>query len=452
MIVDFVIKNYRSFKNEQVLSSYVGKVSSPNAHVLKEHPEYLSFLPNESVTSLGLLRTIAIYGANAAGKSNTISAMVALGQLLRTSTSLEEGESIAQYDPYLLDNASKKTPTQFEVEFFCNVKLDHLPQKTVNPVRFLYRIEFNSKKILSESLSFFSGNNRAILLFDRTEEDTWETIRFSNYYKGGQRKIPFFPNQSYLSKAGSTAAAPNFIREVYRYLTRQIICITGSSLWGERRLSEDQKEQLETVGELLHLIDTGVETVSVTSIRPSVLEKYKQAIPTEVFINQLTQRLYFNHLASDGSVVKMDPKHVSEGTLRFFNFTFYLLEVLKRGLVVFFDELESQFHPEIVRLIVRLFNDPRVNTNHAQLFFTTHSVDLMKPEIFRRDQVWFAEKQEGATKLYSISDFEGAKVRSNSPYAEWYLEGRFGALPQVNYLTIADFLVDQLSQGSNNAA
>ena len=84
--------------------------------------------------------------------------------------------------------------------------------------------------------------------------------------------------------------------------------------------------------------------------------------------------------------------------------------------------------------------------------FRTHSVDLMKPEIFRRDQVWFAEKQDGATKLYSISDFEGAKVRSNSPYAEWYLEGRFGALPQVNYLTIADFLVDQLSQGSNNAA
>ncbi len=102
------------------------------------------------------------------------------------------------------------------------------------------------------------------------------------------------------------------------------------------------------------------------------------------------------------------------------------------------DELENSMHPFMAELIIKLFNDPRVNKRDAQLIFSTHNINLMTPELLRRDQIWFTEKQQGATKLYSLDDFDKKKVKPQSPFNQWYAEGRFGAIPSINYQRIVE--------------
>jgi AAA15 family ATPase/GTPase len=92
----------------------------------------------------------------------------------------------------------------------------------------------------------------------------------------------------------------------------------------------------------------------------------------------------------------------------------------------------------MAELIIKLFNDPRVNKHNAQLIFSTHNINLMTPELLRRDQIWFTEKQQGATKFYSLDDFDKKKVKPQSPFNQWYAEGRFGAIPNINYQGIVE--------------
>jgi len=99
--------------------------------------------------------------------------------------------------------------------------------------------------------------------------------------------------------------------------------------------------------------------------------------------------------------------------------------------VMIIDEFEKSLHPLIVHKLIQLFHDPELNINNAQLIFSTHAINLLDNELFRRDQIWFTEKDEvGETTLYALSQIEG--VRKGIPYDKWYLSGRFGATPIVS--------------------
>jgi AAA15 family ATPase/GTPase len=97
-------------------------------------------------------------------------------------------------------------------------------------------------------------------------------------------------------------------------------------------------------------------------------------------------------------------------------------------------------HPFMAEMIIRLFNDPEVNPKGAQLVFTTHNVYLMSPELLRRDQIWLAEKAEGASTYFSLADFDKNVVKPQSPFNRWYLEGRFDAVPKIDYRRIANMM------------
>ena len=104
------------------------------------------------------------------------------------------------------------------------------------------------------------------------------------------------------------------------------------------------------------------------------------------------------------------------------------------------DELDNSMHPFMAELIIKLFNDTRVNKKNAQLIFSTHNINLMSSEYFRRDQIWFTEKNNGVTTLYSLNDFDKNKVKPQSPFNQWYAEGRFGAVPAINYEGLVSLL------------
>ena len=117
-----------------------------------------------------------------------------------------------------------------------------------------------------------------------------------------------------------------------------------------------------------------------------------------------------------------------------------LIDAFERGGVLIIDELDNSMHPHMAELIIKLFNDPEVNPGGAQLVFSTHNANLMSPDLLRRDQIWFAEKSNGLSRFFSLDDFDKAKITATSPFARWYAEGRFGAIPSIDYRGIVNLL------------
>ena len=121
----------------------------------------------------------------------------------------------------------------------------------------------------------------------------------------------------------------------------------------------------------------------------------------------------------------------SEGTQKFIALSGPITHTLEQGAILVVDELEAHLHPRLTQAILDLFHSP-VNRNNAQLICATHDVTLMEPERFRRDQVWFCEKdQAGATELYSLANFDSNTVRPTSKFSRQYMLGLFGAVPKL---------------------
>jgi len=137
----------------------------------------------------------------------------------------------------------------------------------------------------------------------------------------------------------------------------------------------------------------------------------------------------FLHKTDSEEIVSFDISDESGGTQRLFAFAGPLLDVLSKGRILFVDELDTSLHPLMVRFLISLIHNPEVNRSNAQLVFTTHDTSVLDTEIFRRDQVWFVEKDpEGATKLYPLTEFS---PRKGEALERGYLHGRYGALPFI---------------------
>lgn len=425
MIVDFTVTNFRSIQDEQIFSLYV---ETAGTH-LSENVSY------PAGDKIGVLKSAGIYGANASGKSNLLLAFRALQYIVEHSGDLKEGNTIA-YEPYLLSEDNRIAPTHFEIEFFVTPENKHS-----KPLRYRYSVAFTAQKIVEESLFFYPTTQQA-MIFSRTIVDTWETIRFGSLYKGGKKRLPFFENNSYLSKAGNSADAPQMIREVYNFFRSYLfpMALNETSIplnWFE------EKELVKQVAGILSLVDTGISDVIIrerTNLEPVQLP-LPPGIPEEfrqLFLQHAKYKILFSHQTETGDHQTFEIGQESDGTRRFFFLVPVLIGILAEGRVLIIDELESSMHPFMAELIIKLFNDPRVNKKNAQLIFSTHNINLMTPELLRRDQIWFTEKQHGATKFYSLDDFDKKKVKPQSPFNQWYAEGRFGAIPNINYQGIVE--------------
>lgn len=420
MIIDFTIENFRSIKTAQTFSLHVEVVGQ---HLL-QHVVY------PALDKIGVLRSAGIYGANASGKSNLLLAFLALRFIATESGDLKEGDPIPCYEPYRLAAANKNAPVKFEIEFF-----NH------DQVRYLYSVVFDREQIIEEILDYYPSRQKANL-FTRTATDTWETISFGGRYKGGVKRIPFFRNNSYLSKAGENAGASDIIRSVYKYMKRNLVHLQAeqdiyhTSLFGD-------KDLIAKTARFLARIDTGIADIQTRVNEKKVDLGFFEKFPKEVremLEKKVREEYLFAHRSETDELELFEQELESSGTQKLFNLIPLLIGAFAGGNVLIVDELDRSFHPHIAEMIIKLFNDPAVNTNHAQLIFSTHNTSLMTPEKLRRDQIWFSEKTQGATVLYSLDHFDKSKVKSNSPFADWYNAGRFDAIPTLDYLSIADLL------------
>ena len=416
MIIEFTVSNFRSIQDEQTFSLYA---ATPGNHLA------LNIASVPSPGGIYPLKSAGVYGANASGKSNLLLAFRALQYLLARSGSLKDGEPIKCYEPYLLSGQTQNAPVRLALEF-----------QVSNGSRYLYTVAFLRNRIVEERLDLYR-TARVANLFDRRENDTWESTKFGPFLKGGTRKFPFFANNAYLSKAGNSADAPEIIRDAYNYILRDIthLGIDDDISFGNDVYSKPGV--LEKIAQLLKLIDTGVADIKVENqevkkedfiFSPNTPEGFKKQIMLEK-----SRTFLFDHKTETNETVAFERGAESKGTLKMFDLAPLLIDVFENGGVLIIDELDRSMHPHMAELIIKLFNDPEVNPGGAQLIFSTHNANLMSPDLLRRDQVWFAEKSNGASRFFSLDDFDKKKVTPTSPFARWYAEGRFGAIPSIDY-------------------
>jgi uncharacterized protein len=425
MIIDFSISNFRSFKDDHMLSMHVEGSRT-------RHPSNYTLVEDDRIA---VLRSAAVLGANASGKSNILTALRALRWIILSSAELKDGEPIPPYEPFRLSPDSEKRPVRFEIEFV-------IPSGS----RYRYEVAFSAVKIMEERLFSFAKRSRA-LVFERGKDDTWESVTFGGTYKGGKRKFSFFENASYLSRAANDAASPDFIREIYRYFKSMTYVSSGN--WGSPKIKLADAAMMRAVSELICLADTGVAEVTLveneTFREMQLPDSFPDDLKEEIIAqNRMTTKFWIK--SQSGELVSFDSDDMSDGTIKLLELLPVFLDSFKSGSVVVLDEINAHLHTDLVNLILQLFHDDEINAKGAQIIFSTHDTNILNSAQMRRDQIWFASKEKGASSLKSLDEYDKNYVRQDSPFEAFYLDGRLGALPRVSFGTVKQALLSVLRE------
>lgn len=384
MLIQFTIENHRSIKESAVISFAASKDKSLE--------EYL--LPLDAKKSL--LPAIAIYGANAAGKSNVLHAMMTMRDMVVGEAAKASKGQKLPWEPF----GSTKEPTSFEIVF------------TYQNIRYAYGFSFDDKKIYSEYL-YHWPNGREALIFSR-ENDEYEFRENVNEQITLSNRTP--ENKLYLVSSNDwnlpqTENAYKWFLEKLTFLMEEE---PATSETVAQIVSGDDKKA-RILKELL-LADLGITDVTIKNLSG----KNPTIMTTHRILREDESVEYFQ--------LSMDQE--SAGTQHFFARIGGWLQALENGALLVVDGIEDSLHPLLTKRLVEMVQDKAVNTNGAQLLFTTHDAMLLDLDVFRRDQIWFAEKDDRscATELFSLTSFsprKGENVRRG------YLKGRFGAIPFI---------------------
>lgn len=418
MLIEFRVRNYLSFRDEVTFSMLAsGRVS--------EHKEN-NVIPHERTP---LLKSAVIYGANASGKSNLLSSLVFMRSfVINSSKEGQVGEPI-DVKPFKLDVAALEKPSCFEVVF------------VLDGIRYRYGFEADSEMVVREWL-FKAPKNAEKYLFLRDGEDI-DVARSFAEGKGLEKNTR--NNALFLSVAANlNGELSGRIIEWFN----NIVIVHGLYERRYKSVSVRMMSDLDRREELMNIIrkaDLGIEDISVTEkvvdfskihnilVNGRPKEMVEKLFPTKrISLNTL------HHRYKDGKlfdIVSMDfETEESEGTRKFFALIGPVLDCLNKGGLMVADEMEAKLHPLLTRMIVRLFHSPLTNAKNAQLIFATHDTNLLQHINFRRDQVWFTEKnRQQSTDLYSLAEIKlpKGKVRKDASYEKDYFQGRYGAVPYL---------------------
>lgn len=411
MLLDFRVKNFRSLRDEQTLSLVAAKDKS-----LQE----LNTMPSGIKAAPTLLRSVAIYGPNAGGKSNLIKALQYMRAVVAESASVMQPGQTFNVQPFRLDALSVAQPTEFDISF------------VLDGVRHQYGFELTAQRVTREYL----------LVYKAFKPQQW----FERHYDAASGKDVYDfgvglkgpksvwegatrPNALFLSMAVQLNSEQ--LQPVFAWFVNQLAIFNEITPLGQH-FSVDMLRKPEgkrAICDFLTSADISISDIEVVTRKVSgqAVHFDMAAGKTEVRNEeQEVNELLFHHVTEQGKAV-FSLGDESMGTRNLLFLTGPVLDILNKGMVLVVDELDSSLHPLLVRRLVELFQNPVVNQKGAQLIFTTHDTSLLDPDLFRRDQIWFVEKdRDQASKLYPLSDFS---PRKNEALERGYLVGRFGALP-----------------------
>lgn len=420
MLIQFSVKNYRSIRDTQSLSLVMAKGDELEATN--------TFDANAPATSK-LLRAAVIYGANAAGKSNLLGAIKTMKLIVLDSASKRQQGEELPVTPFRLNSETASRPSEFEVIF------------VAKGVRYQYGFSVSKIRVHEEWLIAFP-NGRPQRWFSRTWDESkelysWEMgpalLGQKQLWQDSTRDNALFLSTAVQLNSKQLQPVFDWFSSVLKMTGFQSI---GSTFTASLCKDADQRSK---VLEFLRAADLDIQDVKVTAERmtekhlpPDIPESIKKKILDDLKGKELYD-IKTLHRTSDGMEVEFNFDEESDGTQKLFAFAGPWLDVLNNGYVLFVDELHDNLHPKLVRFLIELFQSNTANQNNAQLVFTTHETSILNQDVFRRDQIWFCEKDaDQATRIYPLTDFSPRKGRENLEAA--YLAGRYGALPYVRAL------------------
>jgi AAA15 family ATPase/GTPase len=383
-----------------------------------------------------LLKSAVVYGPNASGKTNLIRSIFALTKFILNSADLKADESIPFYDPFLLDVQTRTEPCEFEIIF--------APLKEGKYIKHRYAFSFNGTSVISEELDYYPKGQSQNLFRRNPISEQKGNIHIGKLGQlFGSKEITVFQNQLILSKFGKVTPDA-VLTDLYLYFTTIEVWNALDSIRIDKLKDEiagdllqpDNHKLLKRINKLLKIADTRIESINIKEVGESDFkfpENFPEKLRNEIIESNKIQvsanhKLY-DHEKENG-VVDIPFWDESAGTNVLLALGGVILKRLDKGGVIFFDELDNSLHPKLSKFLVRLFNNPISNPNNTQLIVATHEVTLLDKDVFRKDQIWFAEKNKfGVTDLFSVKEIEG--VRDDSPFDKWYMNGKFGGQPKI---------------------
>ena len=409
MLIEFSIKNFLSFKEKVTLS--LEKESG------NENEENTFTFNNEE-----LLKTAVIYGANASGKSNLIKAFTIAILMVRNSNMISLGGKWDILKPFLFSEDTNNSPSEFEFIFIAN------------KIKYRYFFIADEDKIYNESLdayysqkptNIFTRKNTTEYSFINSDKKTLESIASKNT-----------ENKLFLS----TATTWNYekTKDAFLWFLNSIDTYGSFDSMLDQDLinySNNDEDLKKFTLKLLKESDIFIKDLRVSYEERDVenssfiINNQKQG-PLKTKSVKIAMDYEITDSQDEKKIYTLDFDDESSGTKILFILAPIIKKAFKKTKIIIVDELEKSLHPTLVKYIIKLFNNEKLNTKNSQLIFTTHAISLLSLDLFRRDQIWFTEKDvlTGNSDLYPLDSFS---VRKEENIEKGYINGRYGAVPFI---------------------
>jgi hypothetical protein len=409
MLIQFNFKNFKSFREEATLDLSAAKMT--------EFSDRVVTIGNEKI-----LPVAAIYGANASGKSNIYNAFEYMAGYVADSFKYgDEEEKFEEFrpTPFLFDSTSADAESSFEVYFTLQ---DDKNEKVYN-----YGFCVNKEGVTEEWLNSKAKTARK---YSRIFYRGGEELDLSGFPKNSRDNIQVALEKQALIISLGAKLKIGKCKSVRDWFLANEFADFGdpaTNFFLHRRLPKgfvEDKEVQKKVVEYFASFDEHIKDFRI------------EKVPHDGEAKEDTYKINALHKMMDSDEMAEIPLGLeSAGTLKMFALYPELQEVLEEGSVFIIDELNARLHPLLVRNFILTFLNPQINTNHAQLVFTTHDTWQLSNQLLRRDEIWFVEKDHnGVSTLYSLADFvdkDGVRIRKDESYEKNYLIGKYGAIPDL---------------------
>lgn len=426
MLIEFRFKNYRSFRDEAVLSMEATGLGTFKNSLI-------------SYNSIKLLPGAAIYGKNGGGKSNVIRAFWLAVQFIKNAQRTQHEKAAIPVIPFALNDYSASEPTEFEFIY------------TLDDIRYWYSFSATREKIFTESL-YHAPKGQKALVFSR------EGQTFSFTEDKSRRKLiseAVAENQLYFSVActmndAACSRAMRWFREMvffsrdYSDIPRQLLDYSNDTnmlraisdyakaadLGIEDMEFEINSQEVDDEAALPDNLPEGMKAALVQFLR--TLSETSNNSEVRLKMGEVTATSKHKGRNKNGAsqLYPLELEDESDGTRKLMSIAPAIESVLARGGILLVDEIERELHPMLVDFVVSKFQSKRTNPYGAQIVFTTHNTELLNMELLRKDQLYFVDKdqEDGASELYSISEFS---TRTTDNIRKGYLLGKYGATPNI---------------------
>lgn len=384
MVLEIRLSNMFSFRDEVTLDLQAAKIQTKKARELEGNLF--------SVDGEQMLKSVALFGANASGKSNVIKAIRACVNMVRSSHNYNVDTRFA-ISPFKFEDYANK-PSSFYIRFL------------LNGVEYEYSFSFMHDEIITETLYYYP-NGRKSLVFSRDESRGTEKKDIYEFKTVIKRPFDVADNTSkktlYISRASQMDR--EIAQKIFLFFCNDIVLdYQVANIDSLDNLFKERKEQM------LEVLRTADSDIIDFKIQNNTITTFHRTNPSVAFDFETEE---------------------SEGTKTLFRMMVRMIGIIHEGKMLLVDEIDNSLHTQLVEFVIGMFN----HSDHAQLIYTTHNTHLLNTDFQRMDQVYFVNKREdGSSDLYSLFDFKD--FRDTLDMEKAYLQGRFDAIPYISTLTL----------------